>query len=67
MKRKHRVIVFVGLFLSIVVALAFAAQDKYTVKCRMGSRSLSSEDTRPGRLSPSVRTETSLLRSSLTL
>ena len=58
MKRKSvGVIVSVGIFLSVLVALAMAAQDKYTVKVPMGSRSLSSEDTRAGRLSPSVRTD----------
>jgi hypothetical protein len=53
--------------LAFVGGWAISAQDKYTVKVRMGSRSLSSEDTRPGRSCPSVRTETLLLRSSLIL
>ena len=42
-------------------------QGKYTVKVRMDSPSLSSEDTRPGRLSPSVRTEALWLKPSLIL
>ena len=37
MKRKSiRVIVFVGVFLSVLVALAIAAQDKYTLRVPNG-------------------------------
>jgi len=37
MKRKHiGVIVFVGVFLSVLAALAMAAQDKYTLKVPNG-------------------------------
>jgi hypothetical protein len=54
-------------FLTISVALALAAQDKYTVKVPNGLAFSEFRDTRPGRLSPSVRTEALLLRSSLIL
>jgi hypothetical protein len=45
-------------------SLAAAQQDKYALRVRVGSRFLSSEDSRPGRLSPSVTTETCWQRSS---
>jgi hypothetical protein len=47
-----RVIVFVGLSLSMVAALTLAAQDKYAVRSREGSHSRRSGDTKLGRPSP---------------
>ena len=41
---------------AILVAAAFAAQDRYTLRCRAASRSPSSRDTRIGRSSLSVTT-----------
>ena len=60
MKRKSiRVVVSVAVFLSALVALApGCAGQIHAESSGMGSHSLSSEDTRAGRLSPSVRTET---------
>jgi len=57
MKRKGiEVVVFVGVFLSVLVALGIAAQDKYTLSFPKG---LAFSDfrggTRTGRLWPSVR------------
>ena len=46
--------------LAVLASTAAAAPDKYTVKVRVGSRSPSSGDTRPGRLSPPARTEACL-------
>gem|GEM_PF-4400554 len=40
--------------LAVTGGWAIAAQDKYTVKCRMGSRSPSSGDTKTGKLSARV-------------
>ena len=65
--RKHivaRATVISVLILAAVDGFGLAAQDKYTLQVPMGSRSLNSEDTRVGSLSPSVRTETSWLRPS---
>jgi len=45
-------------------AQRLSAQDKYTVKVPVGSRSPSSGDTKTGRFSPLVRTEACWLRSS---
>ena len=42
-----------------VIGVTLAAQDKYTVQVRVGSRSLSSGDMKTGRLSPSVSPKTS--------
>ena len=46
MKQRHTLlVVFIGLVVSVVAALALAAQDKYTLKVPGGnSHSLSSED-----------------------
>jgi len=55
--RQHRIpISLIALtFLTISVALAFAAQDKYTVTVPGGLGSLSSGDTRIGKMSGPVR------------
>jgi len=63
-KRVPTNLIVVVLLLTVSIAVAFA-QDRYTLRCRIGSCSLSSRDTRAGSSSPSVRTETILLRSLL--
>ncbi len=68
MKGKGKLtIAVITVSLAVLAGWAIPAQDKYTLRVPNGSRSLSSGDTKPGRLSPSVRTENSLLRSSLIL
>ena len=41
--------------LAVLSGAAIYAQGKYTLQVPVGSRSLSSEDTKTGKLSPSVR------------
>jgi hypothetical protein len=66
MKRTSiRVTVFVAVFLSVLVALALAAQDKYTVKVPNGLAFSEFRGYESWQLSPSVRTDPILLRSSL--
>ncbi len=50
-KKTRTIAVIAGMF-AVMGGWTIFAQDKYTLKCRMGSRSPSSKDTRPGRLSP---------------
>jgi hypothetical protein len=58
MKRKSiGVVVVVGVFLSVLVALAMAAQDKYTLKVPGGLAFSEFRGYENGRPSPSVRTE----------
>ena len=50
-----------GIALAVLGASAFSTRDKYTLRVpKMGSHSLTSEGTRTGRLSPSVRLKTCL-------
>jgi hypothetical protein len=58
------VIVFVGVFLCVLAGLAMAAQDKYTLKVPGGLSFSEFRGSRPGRLSPSVRTDPLWPRSS---
>jgi hypothetical protein len=56
MNRKSMLtIVIATVWLAVLGGLAISAQDKHTVKVPGGSRSLSSGDTKHGRLSPSGR------------
>jgi hypothetical protein len=58
MNRKSMLtIVIATVWLAVLGGFAISAQDKYTVKVPGGSRSLSSGDTKHGRLSPSGRAQ----------
>ena len=54
MKSRNIPVMTIVASLAVLGGMALAAQDKYTCKCRMGSRSPSAGDTMTGRLSPSV-------------
>jgi hypothetical protein len=57
MTRKSMLLIGIAMvWLSVSGGLAISAQDKYTVKVTGGLASLSSEDTKHGRQSPSVGT-----------
>ena len=48
-------IMIIAVSLAVVGGMALAAQDKYTLQVPDGLRSLTSGDTKTGRLSPSVK------------
>jgi hypothetical protein len=52
MKSKISAIVMAAVSLTVLGGIAPAAQNKFTLTCRMGSGLPSFEDTRHGRMSP---------------